>query len=104
MQFLWKGTENLPSELKIVLGSSSLSAAVLGISTPIDAGEHNVVVTAPGKKEYRTALRIEGDGKVFVLEIPDLASLPRPTSRAGAKSCGEESSSVRSWGGILAVV
>jgi len=50
--------------------------AAWGVLTPIDRGEHGIVVTAPGKREYKTSIDVKEDGTTQRVSIPALEDLP----------------------------
>src|SRR5207245_7292409 len=49
---------------------------LVGTKQPIDPGDHEIAVTAPGFVEWKTKITIAGEGTVQDLAIPELAAAP----------------------------
>ena len=62
------------SGLQIVRDHISVGAAQFGVPVPVDGGSHEVVVTAPGKKQWRTTLTVKTEADAQVVEVPTLAN------------------------------
>lgn len=67
---------NRPKDVEIKLDGTSLSDGILGSAIPVDPGEHNLVVTAAGKKPYEQAFKIDKGTANTKVEIPALVDLP----------------------------
>ncbi|WP_437661187.1 tetratricopeptide repeat protein [Sorangium sp. So ce1182] len=65
--------------LAITRDGVPLGQAQLGASLPVDAGEHEVVATAPGHKPWRRSAAVGADGDAVSVAIPALES-ERPAS------------------------
>lgn len=62
--------------LEVRRDGALLPDTAYGTSVPVDPGEHVVVVTAPGKRPWRTRVRAE-EGRTTTVEVPeDLPSEP----------------------------
>lgn len=58
--------------LAVVLDGKPATALV-GSAAPVDPGEHTVEATAPGKKTWHQAVRVDQAGVTVTVEIPPLA-------------------------------
>jgi hypothetical protein len=63
-------------QIEITLDGSAVRQAAWGVLSPIDRGEHAIIVTAPGKREFRTSFTVLEDGTVKRISIPALANAP----------------------------
>lgn len=62
---------------------------VLGVAVPVDPGEHSIVASAPGKKEYSTRAKASGEGQTVTVEIPPLEdAAPAGSSSSAVPSPG----------------
>ncbi len=52
-----------------------------GVAIPLDAGDHRIEVTAPGKKTWTSDTPLS-EGRAITLEVPDLADQAAPRSSA----------------------
>jgi hypothetical protein len=68
----------LPPGLELRLDNKPLSTAILDNDLPVDAGDHRIHVSAPGKVAAETAVKIEADVAITNVEIPMLADVPPP--------------------------
>ena len=66
-----------PAGLTVSRDGVDLTSATWGSALPTDAGEHKIVVQAPGREPYETTAMVE-DGKTSEVAIPELAVLPEP--------------------------
>jgi hypothetical protein len=57
-----------------------VGAAQWGVAIPVDAGEHTVVVSAPGRKSWQSKVTLQGDGSTASVAVPVL----EPASGGGA--------------------
>ena len=62
--------------LEIRVDGTAVRQAAWGVLTPIDRGSHGIVVTAPGKREYKTMIEVKEDGTTQRVSIPGLEDLP----------------------------
>jgi hypothetical protein len=62
--------------IEIHLDGAAIRQAAWGVLTPIDRGDHTLVVTAPGKRDYTTKVSITTDGGVQRVKIPALENAP----------------------------
>ncbi len=91
-----------PSGTVVRLGSVELADATLGVEMPLDPGEHDVVVSAPGFAQKRITLDL-AEGERRTVEVApgpkeaDAASLGGGTADAG----GEQPSSNRTLAYVL---
>jgi hypothetical protein len=59
----------------------------LGTAVPVDAGEHVIEVTAPGRKKWTAKVQVEAGGVNVAVNIPDLPPETKPevsTAEGGA--------------------
>lgn len=49
-----------------------------GTSVPVDPGEHTITAAAPGRKPWRTLVRVPDESTVIA--VPELAAAPRPAA------------------------
>lgn len=63
-------------QIEIRIDGTAVRQAAWGVLSPIDRGAHAIVVTAPGKKEFRTSIVVQDDGTVQHVSIPGLADAP----------------------------
>lgn len=66
-----------PAGLTVSRDGVDLTSATWGSALPTDAGEHKIVVQAPGRETYETTALVE-NGKTSEIAIPELAVLPEP--------------------------
>jgi Tfp pilus assembly protein PilF len=64
------------ADLSIRIDGAPVRQAAWSVLSPIDRGSHTIVVTAPGKREYRTEVKVATDGTVERVSIPGLADAP----------------------------
>ena len=62
--------------LSIQLDGAPIRQAAWGVLTPIDRGDHTIVVTAPNKRDYTTKVTVVNDGDVQHVSIPALENAP----------------------------
>jgi hypothetical protein len=84
-------------QIEIRIDGGAVRQAAWGVLSPIDRGEHGIVVTAPGKREYHTQVTIKDDGAVSRVAIPALEDAPVVVD-------GHERSGSERRGGVPAVV
>jgi hypothetical protein len=66
---------NVPSpeaELEVKRDGRVVPRAEWGETVPVDEGDHVIEASAPGKKPWRSAVRVEGDARKVVVEVPRL--------------------------------
>jgi hypothetical protein len=63
-------------QIEIKLDGTSVRQAAWGVLSPIDKGTHGIVVSAPGKLEYKTSIEVKDDGSVQRVPIPALKDAP----------------------------
>ncbi len=69
------GARQTPS-IEIRLDGTDVRQAAWGVLSPIDRGEHAIVVNAPGKLEFHTSVNVLEDGSVQHVTIPPLEDAP----------------------------
>jgi tetratricopeptide (TPR) repeat protein len=74
-----------PPELELVWGELKLGAAALGSAIPVDAGAHELTVSARGYRPLSLLVAVE-QGELQVVDLPPLTALPQPPSSAPAAS------------------
>jgi hypothetical protein len=57
-----------------------LGPASWQVASPVDGGEHVVQASAPGKRSWTQRVQVEGDGRLFEVEIPELIDVSRPAA------------------------
>jgi hypothetical protein len=79
--------------LKIALGEMVLDETALGVLVPVDPGEHEVVVSAPGRRAWTGRVTI-ANGERRTIEIPaleeEVALVPPPPPEPPARLVGGE--------------
>jgi hypothetical protein len=63
-------------QIAIKLDGTPVRQAAWGVLSPIDRGTHAIVVTAPGKLEYKATVDVNADGTVQRVSIPALKDAP----------------------------
>ncbi len=63
-------------QIEIRIDGSAVRQAAWGVLSPIDRGEHAIVVTAPRKIEFKTSVNVTADGSVQHVSIPALEDAP----------------------------
>lgn len=82
-------TITLPKEsdvpgLEVQLDGTKMGRPALGVALPVDPGVHEILVTAPDKKPWKTSIEIpEGPGKQSV-SIPALLDAPKDPKESQA--------------------
>jgi hypothetical protein len=66
---------NVPG-LVVKLDQDEIGAGAFGTAIPADPGPHKLVVSAPGKKPYETAVTVVGEGQGQTVKIPVLEDAP----------------------------
>lgn len=66
-----------PTGLALRVDDRAVSNAVLDAELPVDPGLHRVKVTAPGKVEHETEVRIETTTPMTPVELPALVDAPQ---------------------------
>lgn len=72
-----------PKGVEIKLDGNSLSDGILGSAVPVDPGDHTLIVSAPGKKPWEHAFKIDKATANTKLDIPALVDLPPEEKPAG---------------------
>ncbi len=75
-------TRSIPG-LVVERGGTGINSAVLGASVPVDAGTHQIRVTAPGHEAWDGSVDVK-DGAEARLQIPALTKLPEQPAAAPA--------------------
>lgn len=77
----------VPAALRVIPGISvtrdglPLGEAQWGTALPVDAGGHEIVVTAPGYKPWKNQAEVVADGAAVTVAVPEKALVPEPKSR-----------------------
>jgi hypothetical protein len=69
-------------DLAVKRDGIDLARSLLGSSVPIDPGEHTIVATAPGYKEWSNKIVVGKDGDAKTMTIPPLEKLPEAAAAA----------------------
>lgn len=83
--------------IEIRLDDAPVRQAAWSVLTPIDRGEHTLVVTAPSKREYRTRVTVTSDGTVRHVSIPALADAPLPVAHGNAATPRSHEQAIVGW-------
>jgi hypothetical protein len=93
--------------LAITLDGAPVRQAAWGVLTPIDTGDHTIVVSAPTKLTYTTKMTILSDGTVQRVSIPKLENAPvvaqaTPKAPSGPERRGLSGEALVGWvtGGV----
>ncbi len=72
-------------QIEIRIDGTAVRQAAWGVASPIDRGAHGIVVSAPGKKEFKTSIEVQQDGTTQRVSIPALEDAPvvAPIDRGG---------------------
>jgi hypothetical protein len=73
--------EERPEGLSVERDGVALSSATWGTALPTDAGDHRIVVKAPGYEPYETSVTVV-DAQAAETTIPALVKLPEPPPAA----------------------
>jgi len=65
--------------LEIKRDGAAVGRALWGTAVPVDPGSHLVEATAPGKKPWRSTVKVEGDKASVVVTVPALDDAPVET-------------------------
>lgn len=66
--------------LRITRDGADVGAAQWGVALPTDEGTHEIVAAAPGFRDFRTTVAVEGQGKTVRLSVPKLEQAPLAAS------------------------
>jgi hypothetical protein len=59
----------------------SFGAGLWGSALPVDAGEHTIEASAPGKKSWKATVQVPATAGTIYAEVPALADVPAETIR-----------------------
>lgn len=68
--------------------------ALWGSAVPVDPGEHHIMVSAPGKKNWDSTVPVKGEGALIAVNVPPLEDAPidytppQPLGDGGSQSEG----------------
>lgn len=65
-----------PEGLTIAIDGKPIAAGALGVALPVDPGEREIEVTAPGKKAWKTRVMVAAKAGTTAVEIPALETAP----------------------------
>lgn len=93
-------------QIEIKLDGTQVRQAAWGVLSPIDRGTHGIVVSAPGKLEYKTSVEVKDDGSVQHVSIPGLKDAPVVVSPHPGSEKPSRSQAIIGWvtGGVGLVV
>jgi serine/threonine-protein kinase len=60
------------------LDGTALDAAVFGVAMPVDAGDHVIQASAPGKEPWTGTVHVGADAATVAFEVPALVDVPAP--------------------------
>lgn len=71
----------------IMRDGTSIERVDWGMRIPIDRGGHEIWATAPGRKQWRASITIEGESKAYSITVENLAiaSPPDPQNKPSQK-------------------
>lgn len=61
-----------PATVQIERDKVAVGHALWGVATPIDPGPHTIVVTASGRRPWKTIAVVGADGSTAVVDVPEL--------------------------------
>ncbi|WP_394832890.1 hypothetical protein LVJ94_40955 [Pendulispora rubella] len=70
------------SQLKVTRDTLEVGRGQWGAAIPIDAGEHRIVASAPGKKTWEKTVKVPVDGVTVNVEVPTLQDDPNAATLA----------------------
>ncbi|MDI1437450.1 tetratricopeptide repeat protein [Polyangium sorediatum] len=85
-------TIEVPADLRAIPGISVMRGGLLlgeaqwGTALPVDAGGHEIVVTAPGYKPWKRQVEVVADGASVTVAVPEKALVPEPSAQQRAPS------------------
>lgn len=87
-------------EMRVLRGEQEVGPAAWGSAVPVDPGQHTIVVTAPGKREWSEKIEVPAEPETVSVSVPALEDLPAaeveaavaPTETAPAMVGAETSS------------
>ena len=65
--------------LEIKRDGAAVGRALWGTAVPVDPGSHMIEATAPGKKAWRSTVKVEGDNASVIVAVPALEDAPVET-------------------------
>jgi len=57
-----------------------LGEGLMGSAVPVDPGEHTIEASAPGRKAWKTTVKIDAKAAVTIIDVPELAVAPASES------------------------
>lgn len=70
---------------QVMRGGKRVDASLWGVPVPVDPGQYEIAISAPGYQDYTMSVRVEGEGKTVEARLPALiqaevkaASTPPP--------------------------
>ncbi len=94
-------------DMKIERGEEVVPEAAWGIAVPIDAGEHTIVVTAPGKQPWSHTVTLGARAEALVVTVPALEDVPVepvPAAEPADGDAGIDGADATEGGSILPVL
>ena len=70
------------TQLKVTRDTLEVGRGQWGAAIPIDAGDHRIVASAPGKKTWEKTVRVPVDGVTVSVEVPSLQDDPNASTLA----------------------
>jgi hypothetical protein len=67
------------SGLELKLDGTPIGPGTFGVAVPVDGGQHEVSVSATGKKPWKVAVSVKSQADAVALTIPPLEDAPAPT-------------------------
>lgn len=94
---------DLPSDTTIKRNGKIIPSSVFRSALPLDLGQYQITVSAPGHQTWTTTVELTKEGQVLNLHVPTLQKLPPSASSAALATQGPERSLfARKWPAFLA--
>jgi hypothetical protein len=86
------------------LDGTSIGPATFGTAFPVDGGQHEVSVSATGKKAWKTTVSVKNESDAVAVTIPPLEDLPQPPRASSRAAAGRPSAETARTGSPVRTV
>jgi len=69
-------------DLQVKRDGTPVAAATFGVAVPVDAGDHVVEASAPGKTPWKSTAHVAADAATASIEVPALTDAPQASAPA----------------------
>jgi len=99
-RLLLKVPTDLPSNATIKRDGKVLPSSVFRSALPLDLGNYEITVSAPGYQTWSSTVELTKEGQVLNLHIPALQKVPK-SAALNDDAAGERSLMARKWPALL---